>query len=147
MTAPDTSIDSIDPYLADLEARLDPAVEDDLLAQWIRFAEGQFTGGIFSPRREDPVEPGIAWPDVSVNAALDSFDAMALQQLGACSAALADGSGALHAVRCNYGTGIMPDLFGAEPFVMPDDLNTLPTCRPLPGGADAIRAAAPQKSA
>jgi len=35
----------------------------------------------------------------------------------------------------------MPDLFGAEPFMMADELDTLPTNRPLAGGADAIRAA------
>jgi len=39
-------------------------------------------------------------------------------------------------VRANFGTGIMPTLFGAELFVMDESLNTLQTTRPL--GADAM---------
>jgi hypothetical protein len=35
------------------------------------------------------------------------------------------------AVRANYGTGIIPTLFGAELFVMDEPLNTLQTTRPL----------------
>jgi hypothetical protein len=64
---------------------------------------------------------------------------MALQQLELCSQALAEGSGALLAVRCNYGTAILPSLFGAERFLMERELDTLPACRPLGGGADAVR--------
>ena len=37
------------------------------------------------------------------------------------------------AVRTNYGTGIMPTLFGAELFMMDDDTDTLPTSIPLGG--------------
>jgi hypothetical protein len=64
---------------------------------------------------------------------------MALQQYGGwCSRPLASGDGHVLCVRCNYGTGIMPRLFGAELFLMDDELDTLPTSRPL-GGADAVR--------
>ena len=141
MTAPNGTFDSIEPYLTDLDARLDPDTEDALLEQWARVTDGQFTGDVFSPRRQAAAPPGLDWPSVSVNQTLDDFDAMALQQLKACSDDLAAGSGALPAVRCNYGTGILPGIFGAEPFVMPDELNTLPTCRPLAGGAAAVEAA------
>jgi hypothetical protein len=58
---------------------------------------------------------------------------MALQQLASCSTALADGTGAVMAVRSNYGTGIMPSLFGAELFVMDAEMDTLPTTIPLGG--------------
>lgn len=140
MTLANGTFDSIEPYLADLEARLDPAVEDELLARWKQFVDGEFTGEIFSPRRRAGAPAGVHWPDVSVNQALHDFDAMALQQLKGCSDALAAGAGALPAVRCNYGTGILPSLFGAEPFAMPDELNTLPTSRPLAGGEAAVAA-------
>lgn len=133
--------ETVEPYLEDLEDRLDGDVETDLLAEWRQFADGEFAGGIFSPRRKAAAAARVDWPAVGVNPALDSFDAMVLQQLKPCSDAVASASGALPAVRCNYGTGIMPDLFGAEPFTMADELDTLPTSRPLAGGADAIRVA------
>ncbi|MBN2132921.1 MAG: hypothetical protein JW741_25705 [Sedimentisphaerales bacterium] len=129
----------IEKYLEDLERRIDGDVEDTLLAQWKSFAGGGFSEGVFSPRRSAPKPPGLAWPHVLVNEALDDLEKMALQQLEPCSQALAEGSGALLAVRCNYGTAILPSLFGAELFRMGEDLDTLPTCRPLAGGADAVK--------
>jgi len=104
MTASRGTFDRIEPYLEDLEARLDADVEMALLAEWERFADGGFAGDLFSPRRPAPARASIDWSAVSVNAALDSFDAMALQQFKPCSDALAAGSGALHAVRCGATT-------------------------------------------
>jgi len=127
----------IEKYLADLEARIDAAEENRLYAEWRAFTDGAFGGAIFSPKRARRSPPGVAWPRVSVNAALEDYDLMALQQLGACSAALAEGSGALMAVRCNYGTGIVPTLFGAALFVMDEAMDTLPTSIPLGGLAHA----------
>ncbi len=129
----------IEKYLEDLERRLDPQIEEDLFGQWQAFVEGRFAGGIFSPRRPELSPPGLKWPHVLVNDALEDFEAMALQQLELCSQALAEGSGALPAVRCNYGTAILPSLFGAELFLMERELDTLPACRPLAGGAEAVR--------
>ncbi len=123
----------IERYLADLEERIDAEVEDHLYAEWRAFTDGEFSGAIFSPRRIRRSLPGVEWSHISVNAALDNDDLMALQQLRACSAALAEGSGALMAVRCNYGTGIMPTLFGAALFVMDEAMDTLPTSIPLAG--------------
>jgi hypothetical protein len=117
--------------LDDLEARIDPEQEDRLLQEWIDFTEGRFEGEIFSPQRSKLSPPGIEWPQVSINAGLEDFDAMALYQYGLCSQILALGSGHLLNVRCNYGTSIIPLLFGVEPFVMDEELDTLPTSRPL----------------
>jgi hypothetical protein len=124
--------------LDDLERRIDPADEERLLAGWTEFCEGRFAGDVFSPRRLRPAPPGTQWPAVSVNAALEDYEAMALQQFAECSQRLAGGDGLLLNVRCNYGTCVLPSLFGAELFLMDNELDTLPTCRPLPG-ADAIR--------
>lgn len=129
----------IDEYLGDLEERIDPETEDRLLSEWTEFSDGRFEGGIFSPRRTRALPPSIPWPDVSVNATLDDFDLMALQQYGGCSQALASGDGSIMNVRSNYGSSIMPALFGAELFIMEETLNTLPTSWPLPGGVDAVR--------
>jgi len=129
----------LDRYLRDLEERIDPAVEEDLLSRWVNFTEGNFSGSLFSPKRERPIPPQIEWPEVKVNETLDDFDKMALGQFKACSDLLAAGGGSLLAVRANYGTGIIPSLFGAELFVMEEELDTLPTTRPLKGGKEAIR--------
>lgn len=125
--------------LDDLEERIDPAVEEQLHAEWRQFASGEFGGEVFTPRRPASRPPGIEWPSPNVNEAISDPSAMVLQQLKLCSDALANGSGALLCVRANYGTSIIPSLFGVEMFWMSDESNTLPTSWPLPGRA-AIRA-------
>ena len=127
------------PYLDDIEARLDAHQEADLRAAWIDFAEGRAQrDAIFSPRRSRLSPAGIDWPQIGVNAALADYDAMVLQQFGGVSAALAAGSGLLLNVRCNYGSSILPSLFGVEMYVMDEALDTLPTSVPL-NDVNAIR--------
>ncbi len=123
--------DTLERCLDDLEDRLDPREEDALLRAWRDFAEDRFHSGIFSPRRSRPNPPKVEWPHVSINTALDDFDQMALQQFGGCSQTLAGAGGAVLTVRCNYGSSIAPLLFGVEVFVMDEELETLPTSRPL----------------
>jgi len=129
----------IEKYLQDLEHRIDPQVEESLFEQWRAFADGECTEEIFSPKRPQPSPPSLEWPHVLVNDALEDFEVMALQQLELCSKALAEGGGALLAVRCNYGTAILPSLFGGELFLMDRDIDTLPACRPLERGAEAVK--------
>ena len=129
---------TLEPYLEDLEARIDEAEETALFEAWREFAEGRFTGELFSPQRTEKRPAAVEWPDILVNQALDSFEAMVLQQLGACSGHLAAGAGMILAARSNYGTPILPSLFGVKIFRMADETNTLPASRPL-GGKEAIR--------
>jgi hypothetical protein len=130
------SILDVDGCLEDLERRIDPEVEDTLQSEWEAFTDGRFTGDIFSPRRAAKSAAVVDWPSVSVNRAQVDLDAMVLQQYGGCSGLLKGGGGALMNVRANYGTAIMPSLFGAELFVMDEDLNTLQTSKPL--GAEVM---------
>ena len=116
--------------LEDLESRIDEATENQLYAEWVDFTEDRFDGDIFSPARPTSSAPGVEWPDVRTNESLGDFDLMALQQFRNCSGAL-EGGGGLMCVRSNYGTGILPSLFGAELFIMPEETNTLPTTRPI----------------
>ena len=120
-------------YLDDLEKRLDAEVEEDVWQQWLHFTKGEFKGDIFTPRRLLQAPAKIEWPRVLVNEALDSYEMMAMQQLGSCSRSLAEGNGDLLTIRCNYGTGIIPTMFGAELFIMDRDIDTLPTSVPLGG--------------
>lgn len=131
---------SLDLYLQDLEARIDPQVEDELLARWRQFLTQRWPEPVFAPRRPEPSPPRIDWPAIRVNQTLDDFDAMAMQQFRGCSDVLSAGSGNAMMVRANYGTPIMPIAFGAELFVMPEETNTLPGSHPVPGGAEAMRA-------
>jgi len=130
----------IEQYLDDLEERIDVETEEGLLSEWTAFVEGRFEGDVFSPQRGREAPPRVEWPAVRINEALEDFDKMLLQQFGGCSGALAKGTGALLSVRCNYGSSILPSLFGVELFIMDDEFNTLPTSEPLSGGADAVRA-------
>jgi hypothetical protein len=127
-------------YLDDLEQRIDAAGEQELQAAWERFIRGQHADGIFAPRRAYSAPPRIEWPQLTINQAQADYDGMALQQLDACSAALSAGSGGLLCARCNYGTPILPSLFGVELYYMAEEHNTLPTCYALAGGAEAMRA-------
>jgi hypothetical protein len=129
----------LEKYLEDLERRIDETVEDTLWLAWKDFTDGRFSGDIFTPRRAKIAPPKVEWPRVKVNETLDNFEMMALQQLRAASELLGTGGGNLLCVRSNYGTGIMPSLFGAEIFVMPEELDTLPTSRTIEGGLDGIR--------
>ncbi len=126
-------------YLEDLESRIDPEVERHLLDQWVQFTYGNYHGGLFLPARRSAFPTRLDWPSVTVNQALDDLESMALQQYRMCSAVLDDAGGALMCVRGNYGSSILPSLFGVEIFIMEDSLDTLPSSRPLEGGIDAIK--------
>jgi hypothetical protein len=128
----------IERYLADLEQRIDPEAEEALHASWKDFCDGTSDVELFSPKRPRKRVPTIEWPAISINAALDDDELMALHQFKLCSDAIAAGTGQLLNVRCNYGTGILSSVFGAELFIMDESLNSLPTTRPLAGGADDV---------
>lgn len=130
--------DTLRKCLEDLENRIDPGAEEELLGEWRGFSEGRFTGRIFSPRRAERRPPAVDWPIVGVNEALEDPVAMALQQYRGCSRCLAAGGGGPLSVRANFGSSIIPLLFGVEPFVMPVETDTLPTSVPL-HETDAVR--------
>ena len=131
---------SITPFLEDLEARINPAAETALYAEWKEFVEGRYRGGgAFSPRRPAPSRTRIDWPVIKTHEAIKDFDRMAIQQLKECSGSLQKGSGLLMNIRSNYGTSILPSLFGVELFNMDGEFDILPTSRPLAGGTAAVR--------
>ncbi len=140
-------------YLQDLEDRIDPDVEDQLKRDWLDFWQQKTEQPLFTPHRNRRRSPAIEWPDspinkvfksknvfrISVNDTFENDELMVLQQLKSCSDMLATGNGQLMSVRSNYGTGILPSLFGAELFYMDDELNTLPTSKPIAGGREEIQ--------
>jgi hypothetical protein len=130
----------IERFLEDLENQIDETVEQQLFNDWKNFCDGKFTGDIFCPRRMRTRAPKLEWPEVSINRAIEDFDQMALQQFGVCARALAKGSGEILCVRCNYGTSILPSLFGVKLFYMEEQMNTLPTSWPLVNDVRGIEA-------
>ena len=64
---------------------------------------------------------------------------MVYHQLKLVSEELESGKGNLLNVRANYGTGIIPSMFGAEVYYMDDKLDTLACTRPLADGEDGVR--------
>lgn len=118
-------------YLDDLESRIDPSEENRLFEQWSDFCENRFDGEYFQPKRSCPNPSKLQWPSVTVNQTLDDCDKMIFQQLKLCSDALQNCSGSPMMVRANYGTSIIPLLFGVEAFLMSNELDCLPTSKPL----------------
>lgn len=114
--------------LEDLERRLDATTEDDMTKQWEDFLDGHFDGDIFTPRRKNVTQSGIELPNIHINDAVNDLELMLRAQLVSAAQAL---STQTHTpcVRANYGTGILSSLFGAEVYVMPREMNTLPTTR------------------
>ena len=125
-------------YLDDLERRINADDENKLASEWLSFADLKLNEGYFAPSR--PVsEPAVDWPDININACIDDIDLMIYRELKSASDTLAKGGGELLAIRPNYGTGIIPSMYGAEVFIMPDEANTLPCTRSLPGAKDAMK--------
>ena len=125
-------------YLTDLENRLNPETETALEQSWKAFADGKILEGPYKPPRRQPCPPAIEWPDININDAISDDELMLVSQFKMCSDQLAEGSGRLLNVRTNYGVGILPSLFAAEPYIMPREMNCLPNVRPLAGGAAAF---------
>jgi hypothetical protein len=74
-----------------------------------------------------------------INDAFKREDWMVYHQLKLVSEELESGKGNLLNARANYGTGIIPSMFGAEVYYMDDKLDTLACTRPLADGEDGVR--------
>ena len=130
---------SLEMYMEDLENRIDENVENELYKNWLDFTDGKYKNGKFTPMRPIKSDENIKWPQINITDALGDFDLMTLSEYASCSSILKSGSGGLLCVRANYGTSILPSLFGVELFIMEKKYNTLPTSKPLAGGLDALK--------
>ena len=126
-------------YLDDLESRIEIDNEENVLKQWFDFTENRFQGNIFNPIRKKAVSANIEWSDIPLNKTLVDIDSMLYQQYRNCHHVQTNDFGTFMNVRANYGSSIIPLLFGVEPFIMDESLNTLPTSRPLSGGLDEAK--------
>lgn len=120
------------------ENAVDPGTEEDFRRQWENFLyhRAPVCEPFRAVRRKPYTEP-YAYRNININDALKDYETMLVSQTEGALRALQSQSG-IPCVRANYGTGILSSLFGAEVFVMPREMNTLPTTRPV--GADAVKA-------
>jgi len=125
--------------LDDLASRFDDADEDRRRQEWIQFLDNRCPDDVFVPRRRTPRPARFTWPAVTVNQAIADPEAMLIQQFAWCSNVLAHGDPFVLCVRCNYGIGILPTVFGCELFMMEESTGSLPTALPV-GGRDRIEA-------
>lgn len=116
--------------LNDIEERIDVEVEEDFLNQWRKFYNGQCKDEIFYPRRKKVSKPKMDILGVNINDAINDHDLMLQYEFNNVSLNLGTPYNVL-CVRANYGTGILSSLFGAEVFVMPYEMKTLPTTRAI----------------
>lgn len=118
--------------LAELEKNISPPTEKSLEKSWMDFCElcGKKP---FSPARKEKNTPSEKYMknDININKTLKNQESMAIQQFSECLKMLQNNSGKLLSVRCNYGTAIMPSIFGAELFIMDEQHNTLPGSKAL----------------
>ena len=123
--------------LEDIERRIDPEIEDDYLAQWENFWNGNCDSKVFKACRKNITAPGIELKNVHINDALTDVNLMLEYELTGLSKKLSGTKSSL-GIRANYGTGIMTSLFGAEIFTMPREMETLPTTKSF-NDSDKIR--------
>jgi hypothetical protein len=68
--------------LEDIEARIDPEVEEDYINQWRDFLYDRFDGDIFVPERKKCSAPSVDIQRIdNINDALESYDNMLRHQL------------------------------------------------------------------
>jgi hypothetical protein len=122
-------------YLDDLEKHLDETEEQGLYCRWKDFYEGKITEDIFVTERIHKSPSCVKWPEIMINEAIreNGCEKMLVRELKTVADALENGTGAIGCIRANYGTGILPSVFGAGIFYMDDSANTLPTSIPIEG--------------
>ena len=120
------------PYLDDLEARNFTRNRSSVSRLTGRTSRGAISPARYSDRGREPNPPRIKWQPVCVNDAFRDPELMIYSQLKGVSDTLASGSGLLLSVRANYGTGIIPSMFGAEILSLPDSADMLRGAQPLP---------------
>ena len=130
------------PQLIDMlertEAAIDPEIERRKRHEWRRALNREPFEPYFDIEATygDPLEPGET-PEVAINDAQDNLEPMLLDQIVAVYKTACRRTRHALNIRTNYGTGIMPSIFGAEMFVMERDTNTLPTAWPM--GPDKVK--------
>ncbi len=126
--------------LEELERLIAPETEEKLYSEWVGFHEGKFTGDVFRPsRREKAKDIKFEIPRISINQTLADIETMTVNEFCTCLKHLREGDGFILCAGANYGTAILPSLFGAEIFYMDEELNTMPISLPSDNPGDSAK--------
>lgn len=122
---------NLNPYLEDIESRLDAAEEARLWDEWLGWTRHENGVKPFLPQPRTARPSALEWPHVNINDALGDDDLAIYRELEGVNQRLAEGSCHILRVRANYGVGNIASAFGPELFVMPRETDTLPNVRPF----------------
>jgi hypothetical protein len=122
---------SIAPWLEKLETAIDLDWERAKLQTWKQVLDFAPTPGGFEVYRSSGGQTPGEWPVIGINDAIADPARMLLRELQAAYGVICRRTYHIPNIRANYGTGILPSLFGVETFWMEDSLDTLPTNKPL----------------
>ena len=112
-------------YLEDIEARLDPQAEEEILQGWKEWAEYR-AGSDALPKNRPAAPSRLDWPNININDAVEDDELMALREFAGVNARLSYSGNNPLRVRCNYGVANVATAFGCGLFTMPRETNTLP---------------------
>lgn len=118
-------------WLDRLEEAIDLEWERSKLDTWKRVLDFEPTEGGFLAIQPPLADKSNPWPVISINDAIKDRPKMLLRELGGAYNVVQSRSYSIPNIRSNYGTSILPSLFDAETFWMADELETLPTNKPL----------------
>ncbi len=116
-------------YLDLLEDAIEPAFEEEKLESWEKFLNFEEHKPFFGVEKGEDAVPD--WPEVSINKAISSPELMLVYELRQSYKCCRQRLNQIMNIRPNYGTSILPSVFGADLFMMDEELNTLPTAKPV----------------
>ncbi|MBQ3761544.1 MAG: hypothetical protein II875_05990 [Clostridia bacterium] len=121
-------------YLDDIENRLNPEFEDEILEFWRLWGEHKKTS-FDMPKGRVPKPSVIEWPCVNINDAIKDDELMVIREFAGVSKRLSQSNAFPLRVRANYGVANVASAFGCPLFEMPRETDTLPNAVKL--GEDA----------
>ena len=111
--------------LDDIESRLCPEEEEEILEGWRRWGEYEI-GSAELPQGRKKRPSTMEWTPVNINDALCDDELMAIREFAGVNKRLCRGGREPLRVRCNYGVSNVATAFGCGLFTMPRETDTLP---------------------
>lgn len=134
--------DTVTAWLEKLEKAIDLDWERQKLRIWKHVLDLKPVEDCFEVYRSAGGRPVGEWPAILINDAIADPAKMLLRELAGVYSVVCQRTYHIPNIRCNYGTCILPSLFGAQTFWMEDVQDILPTNKPLGEGAiDGLLAA------
>ncbi len=122
---------TVTPWLEKLEKAIDLDWERQKLRIWKHLLDFKPVEDCFEVYRSAGGRQPGEWPTIRINDAMADPAKMLLRELQAVNSVVCQRTYHIPNIRSNYGTCILPSLFGAKTFWMEEQLDTLPTNLPM----------------